>query len=100
MTMVRAWLELEDGKRVRVFLLSEDARQVLREEQAVAERLEHEVAASGEGSTAQQDLAEAARSIEEIMEELVGEVPEEAWKSLPDDLIENLDHYIYGIPKR
>jgi hypothetical protein len=37
--------------------------------------------------------------IEAVIEQLVSEVPSEAWANLPDDLIENLDHYIYGTPK-
>jgi hypothetical protein len=37
--------------------------------------------------------------IEDRIAELVRQVPPEAWDSLPDDLIENLDHYIYGTPK-
>jgi len=37
--------------------------------------------------------------IEAVIEQLVSEVPQEAWANLPDDLIENLDHYIYGTPK-
>lgn len=40
------------------------------------------------------------RPIEEIAAELGKEIPQEEWDSLPDDLLENLDHYIYGCPKR
>jgi len=32
--------------------------------------------------------------------EIMGRVPPEAWASVPEDLIENLDHYLYGTPKR
>lgn len=32
--------------------------------------------------------------------ELAGQVPKEDWKRLPRDLSYNLDHYIYGVPKR
>jgi len=41
-----------------------------------------------------------ARPIEEILEELAKEVPQEEWDKLPDDLTDNLDHYLYGTPKR
>jgi hypothetical protein len=40
------------------------------------------------------------RSIEKLAAQLAAEVPAEEWKSLPEDLIDNLDHYIYGTPKR
>jgi hypothetical protein len=42
----------------------------------------------------------AARPIEEIMAELAAEVPQTEWDKLPSDLTDNLDHYIYGTPKR
>ena len=41
-----------------------------------------------------------ARPIEDVLMELAGEVPEEDWKKLPKDLSNNLDHYLYGTPKR
>jgi hypothetical protein len=43
---------------------------------------------------------ETARPIEEILMELAKEVPVEEWKKLPKDLSENLDHYLYGSPKK
>lgn len=42
----------------------------------------------------------AARPIEDILSELAREIPEEDWKRLPSDLTDNLDHYLYGTPKR
>lgn len=42
----------------------------------------------------------AHRPIEEIAAELGKEIPQEEWDSLPDDLIENMDHYLYGWPKK
>lgn len=41
-----------------------------------------------------------ARPIEDILEELASEVPQSAWDRLPGDLTDNLDHYLYGTPKR
>jgi hypothetical protein len=32
--------------------------------------------------------------------ELSEEVPAEEWDKVPTDLAENLDHYLYGSPKR
>jgi hypothetical protein len=42
----------------------------------------------------------AARPIEEIAAQLAAEVPAEEWDRLPADLTDNLDHYLYGTPKR
>jgi hypothetical protein len=41
-----------------------------------------------------------ARPIEEIIAELGAEVPQAEWDSLPRDLTDHLDHYLYGTPKR
>jgi hypothetical protein len=41
-----------------------------------------------------------ARPIEEIIAELAAQVPQAEWDRLPDDLTDNLDHYLYGTPKR
>jgi hypothetical protein len=39
------------------------------------------------------------RSIEEKIAAIWADVPEEEWAKLPPDLGDNLDHYIYGLPK-
>ncbi len=39
-------------------------------------------------------------SIEEIARELTRDIPREQWADIPDDLINHLDHYVYGAPKR
>ena len=36
------------------------------------------------------------RSLHEILTENFKDVPQEEWDRLPDDLIDNLDHYVYG----
>jgi len=41
----------------------------------------------------------SARPIEDLLEELAKEIPQEEWDKLPDDLNDNLDHYLYGTPK-
>jgi hypothetical protein len=41
-----------------------------------------------------------ARPIEELLCELAKEIPQEEWDRLPDDLNDNLDHYLYGVPKK
>lgn len=40
------------------------------------------------------------RSIEQTLAELAAEVPPEEWDSLPNDLSDQLDHYIYGWHRR
>jgi len=45
-------------------------------------------------------LGRAARPIEEIIQELAAEVPQAEWDRIPRDLTDNLDHYLYGTPKR
>ena len=42
----------------------------------------------------------SARPIEEVLNELAKEVPQDEWDRLPSDLNENLDHYLYGVPKK
>jgi hypothetical protein len=42
----------------------------------------------------------SARPIEDILEEPAQEIPQEKWDKLPGDLNDNLDHYLYGVPKK
>jgi hypothetical protein len=55
-----------------------------------------ETQATGDG----REYDHSVPPIEETIAELVRQVPPEAWDSLPEDLSDNLDHYIYGTPKR
>jgi hypothetical protein len=41
-----------------------------------------------------------ARPIEEVLSDLAKEIPQEEWDKLPNDLNDNLDHYLYGVPKK
>jgi hypothetical protein len=43
---------------------------------------------------------ETERPIWEIAQEIGAEVPDEEWSKVPRDMAENLDHYLYGTPKR
>lgn len=43
--------------------------------------------------------AQDKRSLEEILAEHGSDIPKEEWDRLPDDLIENLDHYTAGADK-
>ncbi len=42
----------------------------------------------------------SARPIEDVLAELAAEVPRQDWNSLPADLTDHLDHYLYGTPKQ
>jgi hypothetical protein len=42
----------------------------------------------------------SVKPIEDLLTELAEEIPQEEWKRLPDDLSYNLDHYIYGAPRK
>ena len=44
--------------------------------------------------------APARKPIWEVFQEISADVPDEVWESLPTDLSEQHDHYIYGTPKR
>ena len=43
---------------------------------------------------------QSARPIEELLSDLAKEIPQEEWDKLPHDLNDNLDHYLYGVPKK
>jgi hypothetical protein len=45
-------------------------------------------------------LDTSAPSIEEKLAVLAADVPNEEWDKLPKDLSANIDHYLYGTPKR
>ena len=42
----------------------------------------------------------ATPRIEDRIVELFADVPDEEWENLPSDLIDNLDHYLYGADKK
>lgn len=39
-------------------------------------------------------------TIEEIAAQRADRVPDEEWNHLPADFLHQLDHYLYGLPKR
>ncbi|MEM7346776.1 MAG: hypothetical protein AAF485_21240 [Chloroflexota bacterium] len=41
-----------------------------------------------------------AKRILELVEKLTASIPESEWSKLPTDLSTELDHYLYGSPKR
>jgi hypothetical protein len=40
------------------------------------------------------------KTILEIVQDIIKNVPEESWKNLPRDGALNHDHYLYGSPKK
>lgn len=51
-------------------------------------------------TTSEEHYDKSARPIEDLLKELAKEVPQEEWNRLPSDLNDNLDHYLYGVPKK
>jgi hypothetical protein len=50
--------------------------------------------------TSEDHYDRSAHPIEDWLRELAKEIPQEEWDKLPDDLNDNLDHYLYGTPKQ
>lgn len=51
-------------------------------------------------TTAETHYDKSARPIEDLLENLAREIPQEEWDKLPSDLNDNLDHYLYGVPRQ
>ena len=66
----------------------------------LVERLKQEQAAAKPPVTNQADAAPAYKPIWEVAAEIRKSIPAEEWAKLPKDGAEQLDHYIYGSPKR
>ena len=43
---------------------------------------------------------ERARPIGKVLQEIAAKVPPEEWASLPKDLSDRIDHYVYGTADR
>jgi hypothetical protein len=41
-----------------------------------------------------------ARPLSEVVQEIFGDLPDEAWEAVPADGSANVDHYLYGAPKQ
>ena len=39
-------------------------------------------------------------TIEEKIQQIAADIPEDEWEKLPPDLTDNLDHYVYGTPRK
>jgi hypothetical protein len=75
--------------------------------EALEELQEHERAGHGHGTTDNHETTApiassqgAPKPIWEIFEEASRRIPEEVLERLPTDLAAQVDHYVYGLPKR
>jgi len=50
-------------------------------------------------TTTKPNYDHSARPIEDLLKEIAEEIPQQEWDRLPSDLNDNLDHYLYGVPK-
>jgi hypothetical protein len=50
-------------------------------------------------TTTKPNYDHSARPIEDLLNELAKKIPQKEWDRLPNDLNDNLDHYLYGVPK-
>ena len=48
----------------------------------------------------QRELADSEPPVSEMIREIVGDVPAEELAKLPKDGSTQVDHYVYGLPKR
>jgi hypothetical protein len=51
-------------------------------------------------ATSEVNYDRSAHPIDDLLRELAKEIPQEEWDKLPNDLNDNLDHYLYGTPKK
>jgi Arc/MetJ-type ribon-helix-helix transcriptional regulator len=66
----------------------------------LVQRLEQEHAQTKGPEANHPEAGTCPRPIWEEIEELAASIPDEEFQKLPGDGAEQLDHYIYGLPKR
>ncbi len=91
--------ELESSVRAAVIsgqFMSEDAMVAV----AVTEYLERQLMPREHPTGDQVPSRQPPKTLLETIEEMTATVPESEWKRLPVDGSAQLDHYIYGTPKR
>lgn len=66
----------------------------------LVEHLEQEQATAKPPASNQGEAVQAFKPIWEVAAEIRKSIPAEEWAKLPKDGAEQLDHYIYGSPKR
>ncbi|MBN2124519.1 MAG: hypothetical protein JW821_09525 [Deltaproteobacteria bacterium] len=60
----------------------------------------HRISGDSGGAIMAGKEEEVVRPIEEVLSDIAKEIPQEEWDKLPEDLNDNLDHYLYGGPKK
>ncbi len=58
------------------------------------------LAATGNAEPAQTAQSQADRLIWDVIQDVMKDVPDEVFDRLPEDGASQVDHYIYGLPKR
>jgi putative addiction module CopG family antidote len=92
--------QLASGRYPNYDALVEDALRLLQEHEAEGDHHAHdETTQNGAEETVVQEQP-AQKHIWEIAEELFGEIPDEELERLPTDGAAQVDHYVYGLPKR
>ena len=89
--------QLASGRYPSYDALVEDALRLLQERDAEADH--GETHHNGE-EEAQPQAPPTHKHIWDIAEELFGEIPDEELACLPPDGAAQVDHYVYGLPKR
>ena len=71
------------------------------EQDRVARLILDEVEAFGKENGEEDGEEEAQhKPISEVIQDITKEVPDEVWETLPKDGAAEIDHYLYGSPKR
>ncbi len=52
------------------------------------------------GKSAENRWPSKSEPIEAVLQSLAADVPQAEWQKLPADLTEDLDHYLYGTPRK
>jgi hypothetical protein len=62
--------------------------------------LQQEQARTTQTSAGQSESTPGVKPIWEKFEEIAAGIPKEVWDKIPADSSEQLDHYVYGTPRR
>ena len=66
----------------------------------LVQRLRQEQATAEQPATSEEPPAKAYKPIWEVADDIRKSIPAEEWAKLPADGARQIDHYIYGSPKR
>ncbi len=85
------------GRRVRLTLVAGSQRKVAGGLQGRQRWIDPLTLPEAQGESAERV---APKSIEEKIQERAAQIPDEEWDNLPADLLDRLDHYLYGTQDR